>query len=93
MCFWSIGLAALLVVEEHRVSNANVEEQDERFQDAHHLHLPATASDEIERLLLMQPMATRGTWVPPASMSKSRKGELQQAIPISLECCVCVNMD
>ena len=77
MCFWSIGLAALLVVEEHRVSNENVE--DERFQDVHHLHLPATANDEIERLLLMEPMATRGTWVPPASMSKSGKGEARNA--------------
>ena len=70
-----MGLAALLVVEEHRVSNGNVARQDERFQEVQHLHLHATANDKIEQVLLVEPMATRGTWVPPASMSKSRKGD------------------
>ena len=70
-----VNRSRCLVVEEHRVSNENAEVQDERFQDVHPLHLPATANDEIERVLLMESMATRGTWVPPASMSKSRKGE------------------
>ena len=78
MCFWSIGLAALLVVEEHRVSNENVEGQDERFQDVHHLHLPATANDEIERLLLMEPMATRGDVGPTCEHVKERKGRSQK---------------
>ena len=83
MCFWSIGLAALLVVEEHRIYNEDAEEQDERFQDAHHLHLAATTNDRIERVLLNEAMSTR-----------EAKGEiLQQATSISLERCVCVNMD
>ena len=73
MCFWSIRLAALLVVEEHRVANANVERQNEHFQDAHRLHLLATATDYIERVFLMEPMATRGTRVPLLSMSASRR--------------------
>ena len=45
MCSCSTRFVVLLAVGEHRVSNANVEEQDERFQDDHHLHLPATAKD------------------------------------------------
>ena len=73
MYFWSIGLATLLVVEEHRVANANVEGQNEHFQDVHRLHLLATATDYIEGVFLMEPMATRGTTVPLLSMSASRR--------------------
>ena len=69
MCSCSISLATLLVVGEHHVANANVVEHIEHFQDVHRLRLPAAANDQIERVLLMKPMATRGTWVPPASMS------------------------
>ena len=75
MCPRSIGLAALLVVEEHHVANANVEEQHEHFQDVLRLHLPAASNDEIGRALFVEPTATRGTWVPPLSMSKNRHGK------------------
>ena len=71
----SIGLAARLVVGEHHVANANVEEQAEYFQDVHRLRLPAALNDENVRVLTVEPAATRGTWVPPASMSGSRKGK------------------
>ena len=47
MCSCSTALADLLAIEEYRVSNENVEEQDERFQDVHHLYLPVTAKDMV----------------------------------------------
>ena len=75
MCPCSIGLAALLVIEELHVANADVEDQNENFQDVHCLHLPAALNDESGRALLVEPMATRGTWVPPLSMSKNRHGK------------------
>ena len=55
MCFWSI--AALLVVEEHHVANANVEELGEQFQDARRLHLLVASNEEIGQVLLVEPMA------------------------------------
>ena len=72
MCSCSIGLAALLVVGEHHVANVNVEERIQHLQDVHRLRLPAALYDEIVRVLLVEPAATQGTWVPPASMSRSR---------------------
>ena len=67
MYFWSIGLAALLVVEEHRVANANVTDREERFQGDPGLRHFA------EQVLLVEPMTTRGTMVPLLSMSASRR--------------------
>ena len=57
------------------VANANVEEQIEHFQDVHRLRLPAAVNDENVRVPVVEPAATRGTGVPPASMSWSRKGK------------------
>ena len=54
------NLVVLQVVEEHRASNVNVEEQEE--------HLPETVKDWIDQILLMEPPATPGTWVPLVSM-------------------------
>ena len=80
-----------MVVEEHHVVNENVGEQNEHFQGVLRLYLPATANDKIGRVLLREPMVTRGTWVPLLSVSKEPKGEiLQQAKSISL---VSVNVD
>ena len=66
MCSCSIGLAALLVVEEHHVANADVEE-------VLRLYLPATANDQIGRLLQREPKATHVLWIPLLSMSKIRR--------------------
>ena len=66
MCSCSIGLAALVVVEEHHVANADVEE-------VLRLYLPATATDQIGRLLQREPKATQGLWIPLLSMSKIRR--------------------
>ena len=40
----------------------------EYFQDVHRLRLPAALNDENVRVLTVEPAATGGTWVPPASM-------------------------
>ena len=69
MCPWSAGPGALLGVGEHRVANVDVEDHDERSQDSHCLHLHATVSDQAERVLLVEPTTTRGTWVPRANKS------------------------
>ena len=66
MCSCSLGLAARLVVEEHHVANADVEE-------VLRLYLPATANDQIGRLLQREPKATQGLWIPLLSMSKIRR--------------------
>ena len=65
MCSCSIGL--LLVVKEHLAANANMEE-------VLRLYLPATANDQIGRLLQREPKATHMLWIPLLSMSKIRKG-------------------
>ena len=69
MYVWLNGLAALLVVEQHHVANGNVKDQEERFQGDPSLHLLATANDQAERVLLVEPTATRGTRVPRANKS------------------------
>ena len=66
MCSCSIGLAALLVVEEHHVANADVEEVSR-------LYLPATANDQIGRVFQREPKATQGTQEPLLNMSKIRR--------------------
>ena len=58
MCSCSTGLAVFLAVEEHRVSSLNAQRQDERFQDVHHVYLPATAKDMVGRVLLLGSSAT-----------------------------------
>ena len=57
-CPWQADPGALRVVEEHRVANVGVEDQDERFQDDHRLHLFATVRAQAERVLLVEPAAT-----------------------------------
>ena len=50
--------------ESRRVANANVDEYNEHSQDVHRLHLLATVNDQIEQVLLMEPMVTYRTQVP-----------------------------
>ena len=64
-----LGLGAPQGVGEHRVANVEVEDQDERFQGDHRLHLLATVSAQAEQVLLVGSVATRGTWVPRTSKS------------------------
>ena len=47
--------------ECRRVANANVDENNEHSQDVHRLHLLATVNDQIEQVLLMEPMVTQRT--------------------------------
>ena len=63
-CSYPARLAVFQAVEEHRASNVNVVEQDGRFQDVHHLHLPATVKNWTGRVSQMRPQATQSTWVP-----------------------------
>ena len=80
MCFCS-----LLVVGEHHVANANVEEQNEHSQDVFRLHLLAALNDEIVRVLV-KPAPPEGHGSNFCHV-KGQKGEiLQHAISISLEC-------
>ena len=69
-------LAALLVVEEHPVANVVVEDREERFQRDLRLHLLATLNYQDERVLLVEPTATRGTQAPRANKSRGRKERL-----------------
>ena len=46
-----------------------MEDQDERFQDDLYLHLLAKVSAQAERVLLVEPPATRETSVPRADKS------------------------
>ena len=66
MCSCSIGLAALLVVEEHHVANTDVEE-------VLRLSLPATANDQIGRLLQREPKATHRVVDPTSEHVKDPK--------------------
>ena len=63
MCSCPIDVAALLVDEENRVASPTqiVDEYNEHSQDVHRLHLLATVNDQIEQVLLMEPMVTQRT--------------------------------
>ena len=69
MCPWSADPRPPQGVGEHRVANVDVEDQDERFQDDHCLHLLASVSAQAEQVPLVESAATRGTWVPRANKS------------------------
>ena len=47
--------------ESRRVANANVDEYNEHSQDVHRLHLLATVNDQIEQVLLVEPMVIQRT--------------------------------
>ena len=66
MCSCPIDVAALLVDEGNRVASPtqNVDEYNEHSQNVHRLHLLAKVNDQIEQVLLMEPMVTYRTQVP-----------------------------
>ena len=79
-------------VGEHRVANVQVEDQDERLQDCLHLH--ATVSAQAERVLLIEPTATRGDVGPTSKqVARLKGGTLCQTRPGSLERSVSVNVE
>ena len=95
MCSCPIDVAALLVDEEkesRRVANANVDEYNEHSQDVHRLHLLATVNDQVEQVLLMEPMLTQRTWVPHSKSASQMKKPLNKSKSISSGCRAKVNI-
>ena len=66
-CPWPSGPRAPHGVEEHRVANVDVEDQDERSQGGHCLHLHAPVRAQAEEQTATR---ERETWVPQASKSR-----------------------
>ena len=94
MCSCSIGLAVLLVVEEHLVANGSVEEQSERFSG----RSPFDSSFDSERLDWPSPPDggnghARDMGPTFEHVIEPQGGILRQTISSSLDRCVCVNLD
>ena len=50
-----------------------MDEYSEHSQDVHRLHLLATVNDQIEQVLLMEPMVTQRTQVPHTKSASQMK--------------------
>ena len=68
MCSYLDTLVVFQVVEEHRASNVNVEEQQKHLPGVRHWEFPATVRDWSGQLFQVEPPATQGTRVPLVSM-------------------------
>ena len=56
------------MVEEHRASNVNVEEQEERLLDVRRWDLHGKMKSWIGQILQVKQPATQGAWEPLVSM-------------------------